>query len=82
VGSAVILPEVFLKCFSLAANLGRAPRGITTVNLDFLQHYRPIQNVVLRPAAAPGSRGFALTGHHEILIPLLAAALAERRRAR
>lgn len=82
VGSAVILPEVFLKCFSLAANLGRPPRGITTVNLDFIQHYRPMQNVVFRPTAVPGSRGFALTGHHEILIPLLAAALAERRRAR
>jgi hypothetical protein len=82
VGSAVMLPEVFLKCFSLVANLGRAPRGITTVNLDFIQHYRPTQNVVLRPTAAPGSRGFALTGHHEILLPLLAAALSERRRAR
>jgi hypothetical protein len=82
VGSAVMLPEVFLKCFSLVANLGRAPRGITTVNLDFIQHYRPTQNVVLRPTAAPGSRGFALTGHHEILVPLLAAALSERRRTR
>src|SRR5438046_3028054 len=52
VGSAVVLPEVFLKCVSLAANLGHAPRGITTVNLDFIQHYRPIQNVVMRPTAA------------------------------
>jgi len=80
VGSAVVLPEVFLKCVSLAANLGRAPRGITTVNLDFIQHYRPTQNVVLRPVAAGGkgrstSRGYALTGHHELMIPLLAAAL-------
>jgi hypothetical protein len=76
VGSAVMLPEVFLKCVSLAANLGRAPRGITTVNLDFIQHYRPTQNVVLRPTAASGrGRGYALTGHHELMIPLLAAAL-------
>jgi deoxyhypusine synthase len=82
VGSAVVLPEVFLKCASLAANLGRAPRGITTVNLDFIQHYRPTQNVVRRPAATPRSRGYALTGHHELMIPLLAAALAERKRGR
>jgi hypothetical protein len=84
VGSAVVLPEVFLKCYSLAANLGRAPQGITTVNLDFIQHYRPAQNVLLRPTAGPGtgrgrgrekSHGYALTGHHEIMIPLLAAAL-------
>lgn len=87
VGSAVVLPEVFLKCVSLAANLGRAPRGITTVNLDFIQHYRPTQNVLLRPTATKGktpsaSRGYALTGHHEIMIPLLAAALPARGRAR
>jgi len=76
VGSAVVLPEVFLKCFSLAANLGHAPRGITTVNLDFIQHYRPMQNVVLRPArAGKANHGYALTGHHELMIPLLAAAL-------
>ncbi|MEJ2010224.1 MAG: hypothetical protein P8Z30_19065, partial [Acidobacteriota bacterium] len=88
VGSAVILPEVFLKCFSLAANLRRAPRGITTVNMDFIQHYRPTQNVLLRPTAAGNgkgrnaSRGYALTGHHELMVPLLAAALAERRKKR
>jgi hypothetical protein len=84
VGSAVVLPEVFLKCVSLAANLGRAPRGITTVNLDFIQHYRPLQNVVLRPTAmgkggGRGSHGYALTGHHELMVPLLAAALGRRR---
>lgn len=81
VGSAVILPEVFLKCVSLAANLGRAPRGITTVNMDFIQHYRPTQNVLLRPTAAGkkgASRGYALTGHHEIMVPLVAAALVGR----
>jgi hypothetical protein len=81
VGSAVVLPEVFLKCFSLAANLRRAPRGITTVNLDFMPHYRPMQNVVLRPTAGPktgrhASRGYNLLGHHELMIPLLAAALS------
>jgi hypothetical protein len=80
VGSAVLLPEVFLKCLSLAANLGRAPRGITTVNMDFIQHYRPLQNVVLRPTAGTGkgpdrSHGYTLTGHHEVMVPLLAAAL-------
>jgi hypothetical protein len=80
-GSAVILPEVFLKCVSLAANLGRGPRGLVTVNLDFIQHYRPMENVVRRPTAASlagkgqPSRGYALTGHHELTIPLLAAAL-------
>jgi len=88
VGSAVVLPEVFLKCVSLAANLGHAPRGITTVNLDFLQHYRPLENVVRRPTALAGragrnpSHGYALTGHHELMIPLLAAALPERKRPR
>jgi hypothetical protein len=80
VGSVVVLPEVFLKCLSLAANLGRAPRGITTVNMDFIQHYRPVQNVVLRPTAGDGkgqdrSHGYMLIGHHELIVPLLAAAL-------
>lgn len=87
VGSAVVLPEVFLKCVSLAANLGHPPRGITTVNLDFIQHYRPTQNVVLRPTSGrhtgrDRSRGYALTGHHELMIPLLAAALRAQRRGR
>ncbi|HEV2499273.1 MAG TPA: hypothetical protein VGY31_06820 [Terriglobia bacterium] len=89
VGSAVILPEVFLKCVSLAANAGRAPRGITTANFDFIQHYRPTQNVILRPTA-PGegrskrhaSQGFAITGHHELMIPLLAAVLENGGRKR
>ncbi|MGD0007173.1 MAG: hypothetical protein ABSE93_01320 [Terriglobia bacterium] len=80
VGSAVVLPEVFLKCLSLVANLGHAPRGITTVNMDFIQHYRPVQNVVLRSTAGPGkgrdcSHGYMLIGHHELMVPLLAAAL-------
>lgn len=75
-GSAVILPEVFLKCVSLAANLGHPPRDLVTVNLDFIQHYRPLENVIRRPTAIAGGRGYALTGHHELMIPLLAAALA------
>jgi hypothetical protein len=83
VGSAVVLPEVFLKCLSLVANLGRAPHGITTVNMDFIRHYRPVQNVVLRPTAGTGkgqdrSHGYMLVGHHELMVPLLAAALKSR----
>ena len=76
-GSAVVMPEVFLKALSSVRNLGHEVRGFTTVNLDFLQHYRPRVNVVERPHAQSGGRGFALTGHHEIMIPLLAAALIE-----
>ncbi len=82
-GSAVVLPEVFLKGVSVVRNLGVPLRPITTANFDFIQHYRPQQNVVKRPTAAPGRRatrdhshGYALTGHHEILLPLVAAALA------
>jgi len=92
-GSAVVLPEVFLKAVSVARNLGVALRPITTANFDFIQHYRPQQNVVKRPTLSPAtlasgraagwrgktgeSQGFALTGHHEILLPLVAAALIE-----
>lgn len=81
-GSAVILPEVFLKAVSVVRNLGVPLRPITTANFDFIQHYRPLQNVVKRPTT-PGrggrdaSHGYAVTGHHEILLPLLAAALIE-----
>ena len=75
-GSAVVLPEVFLKAVAVARNEGRSLDGLTTVNLDFLRHYRPLTNVVSRPTAGTG-RGYALTGHHELLIPLLAAALVE-----
>ena len=75
-GSAVILPEVFLKAVALSRNAGRSLEGLTTVNLDFLRHYRPQVNVVARPTAGIG-RGYALTGHHELLIPLLAAAVVE-----
>jgi len=77
VGSAVLLPEVFLKAVSVVRNLGAPLANFTTVNFDFLQHYRPRVNVVERPHARAGGRGYALTGHHEIMIPLLAAALLE-----
>jgi len=77
VGSAVVMPEVFLKALSAARNLGHPVRNFTTVNLDFLQHYRPRVNVVQRPHANAGGGGYALTGHHEIMLPLLAAALIE-----
>lgn len=75
-GSAVILPEVFLKALTLARNLGHRVEPLTTVNLDFIQHYRPLTNVVRRPTAGAG-QGYALTGHHEILLPLLAACVVE-----
>ncbi len=75
IGSAVVLPEVFLKAVSVVRNLGHPLANFTTVNFDFLQHYRPRLNVVERPHARSGGRGFAITGHHEIMIPLLAAAL-------
>lgn len=77
VGSAVVLPEVFLKAVSAVRNLGYPLAGFTTANFDFLQHYRPRVNVVERPHAESGGKGYSLTGHHEILIPLLAAILAD-----
>jgi hypothetical protein len=77
-GSAVVMPEVFLKAVSVVRNLGCRHENFTTVNLDFLQHYRPRVNVVERPHARSGGRGIALTGHHELMLPLLAAALIER----
>lgn len=78
VGSAVVMPEVFLKAVSAVRNLGHPLAGFTTANFDFLQHYRPRVNVVERPHAASGGAGYAITGHHEILIPLLAALLIEQ----
>lgn len=75
-GSAVILPEVFLKAVSSVRNLGNRLENFTTANLDFLQHYRPLANVVRRPVAGVGT-GYAITGHHEIMLPLLAAAIFE-----
>jgi hypothetical protein len=75
-GSAVVLPEVFLKAVALARNRGLALAELTTVSLDFIRSYRPQTNVVARPTAGTG-RGYSLIGHHELLIPLLAAALVE-----
>jgi hypothetical protein len=77
VGSAVVMPEVFLKAVSAVRNLGNPLANFTTVNFDFLQHYRPRVNVVERPHAKSGGRGYAITGHHELMLPLLAAALIE-----
>ncbi len=75
-GSAVILPEVFLKALTVARNLGNKVESITTVNMDFIQHYRPSVNVLHRPTMGKG-HCYALTGHHEIMFPLLAAAIIE-----
>ena len=81
-GSAVLLPEIFLKAISVVRNFGVPLRPITTASFDFIQHYRPMQNVVKRPtvpapgSSGPESRGYAITGHHELLLPLVAAALA------
>jgi hypothetical protein len=74
VGSAVVLPEVFLKAVSVVRNLGHRLEEFTTANLDFIQHYRPTQNVLKRPTQNSG-QSIALTGHHEIMVPLIAAAL-------
>jgi hypothetical protein len=75
IGSAVTLPEVFLKCVTLVRNLGQKLDDITTANFDFIQSYRPLTNVVRRPTADGAGRGYAITGHHELTIPLLAAEL-------
>lgn len=75
IGSAVTLPEVFLKCVTLVRNLGYELKDITTANFDFIQSYRPLTNVVRRPTADGAGRGFAITGHHELTIPMLAAEL-------
>ena len=74
IGSAVVLPEVFLKAVSVVRNLGHSLEEFTAANLDFIQHYRPTQNVLKRPTQHSG-QAIALTGHHEIMLPLIAAAL-------
>jgi hypothetical protein len=74
IGSAVILPEVFLKAVSLVRNKGKRLDGFSTAVFDFIHHYRPSQNVVVRPMGKKG-KGYYFIGHHEIMIPLLAAAL-------
>ncbi|MBE9527690.1 MAG: deoxyhypusine synthase family protein [Proteobacteria bacterium] len=76
-GSAVLLPEIFLKALTLVRNKGHKVKNLTTVNMDFIQHYRPTTNVVRRPTQGSG-KGYALTGHHEIMVPLLYAAIIER----
>ena len=75
-GSAVLLPEVFLKALTVVRNLGHEVQRFTTANFDFIRHYRPLTNVVNRPTAG-GGKGYAVTGHHELMIPLLAAALLD-----
>ncbi|MDA8417869.1 MAG: hypothetical protein M0Z90_02425, partial [Desulfobacteraceae bacterium] len=74
--SAVLLPEVFLKALTVVRNLGHEVRRFTTANFDFIRHYRPLTNVVNRPTA-DGGKGYAITGHHELMIPLLAACLLD-----
>jgi hypothetical protein len=75
-GSAVLLPEVFVKALNLARNVGHRVRALTTIDMDFNRHYRPLVNVVTRPTAL-GGRGIQLTGHHEIMFPLLWSAVEE-----
>jgi hypothetical protein len=77
IGSAVILPEVFLKALTLVRNKGSNVSRFTTVNMDFIRHYRPLANVVTRPTRK-GGKGFNLVGHHEIMVPLLAAGILEK----
>lgn len=76
IGSAVLLPEVFLKALTLVRNLGHKVKNFTTVNMDFIQHYRPLTNVVRRPTK-DGGKGYIITGHHEIMVPLLGGAIKE-----
>jgi len=81
IGSAVILPEVFLKALTLARNLGSAVNDFTAVNIDMIRHYRPEVNVIGRPVQT-GGRGIHITGHHEIMLPLLYDAIAWRQKTR
>src|SRR5262245_1704217 len=76
-GSAVVLPEVFLKAVALVRNQGIALEGLTTVDIDFVRMYRPQTNVVSRPVAGTNGIGISLVGHHEVLIPLIAAAVID-----
>ena len=77
VGSAVLMPEVFLKALTVVRNLGYKAFGFTTANFDMLRHYRPTVNVVQRPTRG-GGQGFNFTGHHEIMFPLLTAMIKEK----
>ena len=76
-GSAVILPEVFLKALNLSRNLGNKVKDFTTANFDMIYHYRPSQNIVSRPVAS-GGKGYYIVGHHEIMLPLLAQGIIEK----
>ena len=76
-GSAVLLPEVFLKALTVVRNLGHVAQRFTTANFDFIRAYRPATNVVHRPTLE-GGKGFNFTGHHELMIPLLAAAIVDK----
>ena len=76
VGSAVVLPEVFLKALTLVRNMGHPVKRFTTVNMDFIRHYRSTTNVVERPTSLGGT-GYTLIGHHEIMFPLIAASVME-----
>lgn len=76
-GSAVLLPEVFLKALTVVRNLGHVAQRFTTANFDFIRAYRPATNVVHRPTLE-GGKGFNFTGHHELMIPLLAAAVVDK----
>jgi hypothetical protein len=80
-GSAVIMPEVFLKAVAVSRNLGCSVKNFTTVNMDFIQHYRCRENVLKRPVLS-GGRSYAITGHHEIMFPLLAASVMEMKKKR
>jgi hypothetical protein len=77
IGSAVIMPEVFLKAFTIAQNVGSDLHDFVTVNMDMIPHYRPNENVIRRPPAV-GGRGYALIGRFELLLPLLAQAIVEK----
>ena len=78
-GSAVLIPEVFVKALNLARNVGKRVDNLLTIDMDFIRHYRPQMNVVQRPTAGSG-RGYHFTGHHEIMFPLLCAAVVEAMR--
>ena len=80
-GSAVLMPEIFLKALTVVRNLGHSVNKITTANFDFLRQYRTMTNVVNRPTAS-GGNGFNITGHHELMIPLFACALLDELSAR
>ncbi|MDP2806803.1 MAG: hypothetical protein Q8O74_01540, partial [bacterium] len=77
IGSTVIMPEVFLKALTVARNLGHKVKDFTTANFDMIQHYRPNVNVVSRPIMSGGC-GYSFTGHHEIMLPLLAALIKQQ----